>query len=145
MTRSVGFYDKETRTVRWVPLEVLKDAAAERRKNPIVPQVVFDSIKPERSNADGRVYTSRAERDAAVARSGFITREEPINFTTDCTNKPLDEVAHQKDVNADFDEVRNAWRWGNQKLSEQGHLRAKLINEVYEGATGKPATIFKEK
>jgi hypothetical protein len=144
MSREVGFYDKETGEVRWVPVEKLKDYAAERRKNPVAPMIIQDTIDWMKHPGDGRFYDSRSAFEQVNKAMGLVQRDIPkdFDFDRDGTTRSLskEELAS---IEADIDQATQRTYHGLKNdainLTEDQRQYAKAVNETLEATIGTAA------
>ena len=134
--REIGFYDKESRTFTWVSVEKLKDAAAERRNNPVAPMVKQDTMNALRHPADGRHYDSKSAFDRVTKQHGLVDGwKAPKDWSADCTTIGIDRDAVKKDLDQALERTMSEFNTGGVQLSENGKLRAKEINDLLDAQT----------
>lgn len=142
MARQVGFYDKETRTMRWYTKEELLDYAAERRNNPVAPYVIQDTMDKTKHPGSGKMFDSKQAFDAESERLGLIPRSTPLDLDSTRNTWEIEPPKEAMDaLRADIDQAversEHMFKYGSMKLSDEGQQRAKEINELYQGQTGK--------
>lgn len=146
MTREMGFFDKETGEIRWVPVEKLKDYAAERRKNPVAPMIIQDTIDWMKHPGDGRYYDSRSSFEQTSKAMGLVQSDIPKDFDyqrdtmiRDLSKAEIDAIG--QDIEQASHRAYHALRDGAQPLTDEQREYAAVVNESFTTATGKAPVV----
>lgn len=140
--KAYGFWDKQLGRVVWVDGERVAAAAAYRRKNPVAPMVIQDTIDKIKHPGDGRIYDSRSAYEQTSKALGLVQVDIPKDFdfnrntmVRDLSKAEIDAIG--QDIEQAVHKAYYDLRDGNQALTDGQRQYAQAVNESFAAATGK--------
>lgn len=144
--KAYGFWDKEQQRIVWVDGEDVARAAEYRRKNPVAPIVIQDTIDKIKHPGDGRIYESRSAYEQTSKALGLVQVDIPKDFdfnrntmVRDLSKAEIDAIG--QDIEQAAHKAYYDLRDGNQALTDEQQQYAAAVNESFQAATGKAPTV----